>query len=358
MNKKLIGFLVALPVILVGHSCGNDQGPDSLSAYPLEMRAIDLSFLPELRSYNVQFRNPEGNVEDALEIFRKAGCNTVRLRVWHTPESVNSSLDEVVEFAEEIRNKGMKVWITLHYADHWADPGQQTKPAAWASAEVNVLADCVFTYTKQVVNKINPDYIQIGNEINNGFLWPDGHINNEESFVFLLSKGLQAVREVSSAKTIIHFAGSDGSIPFFTLLKNKSLDYDLTALSYYSRWHTPLLSELDNTIGQLNTLTGKKLVIAETAYPFTLGWNDWTTNLVGLPEHLIDGFPASEEGQYNFLLELRKIVAEKNGLGICYWAPEWVAYKGPEAADGSPWENMALFDFGNKALKGVKALRQ
>ena len=358
--KKYVAFLGSIIAItLFIHSCSNYQELDSIGAFPLSIRAVDLSFLPELRASGVCFKTDEGYNEDVLEIFRKAGCNTVRLRLWHNPESVHSSLKEVAEFAKEIRGEGMKIWITVHYSDQWADPGQQYKPAAWASAELSILADSVYTYTKKVVQQLNPDYIQIGNELNNGFLWPDGHITNQESFIMLLSKGVRAVREASSAKTLIHFAGTDGATAFFTALKNSNMDYDITALSYYSRWHTRSLSELDNTINQLIGLTGKELVIAETAYPFTLSWNDWTTNLVGLPEHLIDGFPASEDGQYAFLLELRKMIAKrKKGSGFCYWAPEWVAYKGAEATDGSPWENMALFSFENKALKGVKVFKK
>ena len=84
----------------------------------------------------------------------------------------------------------MKVWITVHYSDTWADPGTQTKPAAWASASFAQLKESVYEYTKIVVSEMNPDFIQKGNEINGGLLWPDGKGNNLAQMKELLAQGI------------------------------------------------------------------------------------------------------------------------------------------------------------------------
>jgi arabinogalactan endo-1,4-beta-galactosidase len=191
-------------------------------------------------------------------------------------------------------------------------------------------------------------------------LWPEGDIDNQAEFIMLLKKGVQGVREAKpAAKVLVHFAGINGSDWFYGVLQNNLVDYDIIALSYYPRFHTKNLNEVSNALFSLTNSYGKEIVLAETAYPFTLGWNDFTNNIVGLEEHLVSGYPATEEGQRAFMLKLRQIVAETNGgIGIAYWAPEWVAFRGDQATDGSVWENMALFDFELKALSGMEVFEE
>lgn len=160
-----------------------------------------------------------------------------------------------------------------------------------------------------------------------------------------------AVKEHSqTTKIIIHYAGIKGSDKFFQQIS--ALDFDIIGLSYYPIWHGKSLHQLQNTMMDLSDRYHKKIVIAETAYPFTLGWNDWTTNIVGREEHLIlPHFPANPEGQKKYIQKIRALTnGVKNGLGFCYWGAELIAWKGNQATDASPWENQALFDFDNKAL--------
>ena len=94
----------------------------------------------------------------------------------------------------------------------------------------------------------------------------------------------------------------------------------------------------------------KSVLIAETAYPFTLGWNDNTNNIVGLGTQLLENYEATESGQFLFLHDLITLVSENNfGLGICYWAPDWISTE----QFGSPWENQALFDFDGELLNAI-----
>ena len=39
----------------------------------------------------------------------------------------------VLTMATRIKAQGMKLLIDFHYSDTWADPGNQIKPAAWAT---------------------------------------------------------------------------------------------------------------------------------------------------------------------------------------------------------------------------------
>ena len=103
----------------------------------------------------------------------------------------------------------------------------------------------------------------------------------------------------------------------------------------------------------------KKVLIAETAYPFTLGWDDWTDNIVGTTDQLIDAYPATPQGQKAYLIKLKTIIQEaSSGIGLCYWGAEWVSFRGPQAKDGSSFENQALWDFQQNALPVMEAFNK
>ncbi len=336
-------------------SDNNPTTPDTLV-----VRGADLSFLLEIEQAGTFFYDKNGIKKDALTILKENGCNTVRIRLWHTSSNSHSSLSEVTVFAKKIKAAGLKVWLDFHYSDTWADPGAQSTPAAWQSANFITLQDSVYNYTARVISIIQPEYVQIGNEINGGFLWDTGRITNSAKFISLLKKGCTAVRSsVPSAKIIIHYAGLNNASSFYDLLRNSNVDYDIIGLSYYPVFHGLSLSNVKSTIDGLTTVINKPILIAETAYPFTLSYNDFTNNIVGLPTQLISGYPASADGQKNYLLALRKIIQDNSkGLGFCYWGTEWVAFKGTTATDGSSFENQALFDFTNKALPAMEVFNK
>jgi arabinogalactan endo-1,4-beta-galactosidase len=59
---------------------------------------------------------------------------------------------------------------------------------------ISDLQVAVSNYTATILTEISPDIIQIGNEINSGMLWPQGHlINNEvQCLVYYLQQVLQS----------------------------------------------------------------------------------------------------------------------------------------------------------------------
>lgn len=319
------------------------------------VKGADLSFLPFLESKNTTFYNKEGLATNALDLFKERGMNTVRIRIWHDPSTSASSFEEVKEFSKLVKSKGLFVWLCVHYSDHWADPGQQAKPAAWENLSFEVLKDSVFQYTKKLALEIQPDLIQIGNETNNGFLWPTGKLSeNKTQYLELAKQGINAVREFSSSsKIMLHHAGTQGSDWYFS--QTSSLDYDFIGLSYYPWWHGNDLDEWEASLKTIKQKFGKDFIIAETAYPFTLNWNDWTTNIVGSEDQLVAAYSASSLGQKEFLLALKDKIKLAGGVGFCYWAPDWVAWDGEESTQGSPWENLALFDFNKKETEALEA---
>lgn len=314
--------------------------------------AVDISKYPEISNTNSIFYDLDENQKDFLTILKEKGINTIRLRLWVNPVNEHSGFNEVKQFSQSLKTHGFKTWLTLHYSDSWADPGQQNPPSQWQGISFSALKDSVYNYTKKVMQEMQPDYIQIGNEINTGILHPYGDLaTNHQNFIELVQQGSLAVRERSmDCKIILHYAGIEHADWFFTQVNQ--IDYDIIGLSYYPIWHGKSLTALNTRMQELSNIHNKKILIAETAYPFTLEWNDWTNNIVGLDEQLIlPEYPATPEGQRNFIRQIKTLTKElENGIGFCYWGAELIAWKGNQSTDASPWENQALFDFNNKAL--------
>ncbi len=276
----------------------------------------------------------------------------VRLRLWVDPENSHHSLAQVDSFTQVLKSRGLKVWLCLHLSDTWADPGHQKTPSRWQNLSYLDLADSLYQYVYRVNARIAPEVIQIGNEINPGFLHPQGHrFEKPEQFIQLLDTAIAAARTAyAPAEILLHYAGiNQGALDFYQDVA--SLDYDIMGLSYYPIWHGKSLTALKNTFLALGQAHEQDLMVAETAYPFTLGWNDWTNNIVGMESQLVPGYPASPQGQKAFLNEVREIVENvPQGRGFAYWGAELIAWKGPQGEQASPFENQALFNFNQVAL--------
>ncbi len=346
---KKIQIIIVLVVFI---SCEKENTLNSVNNNSTFITAVDISSYPEISNSNPLFYDLDGNQNSFLNILKENKINTIRLRLWVNPSTEHSGFNEVKQFSQTLKSYGLRTWITLHYSDTWADPSQQETPVNWQGISFAALKDSVYEYTKKVVVELQPNYIQIGNEINSGLLHPSGHLtNNPQQFKELMTRAIVAVRTYATdTKIILHFAGLDGSDWFFNQVNQ--LDYDIIGLSYYPIWHGKSLNSLKTKMQYLSETYNKKIVIAETAYPFTLNWNDWTNNIVGLDEQLIlPEYPATIEGQRQFIKKIKIITKEvENGIGFCYWGAELIAWKGNQSLDASPWENQALFDFDNIAL--------
>tara|TARA_Y100000588_G_scaffold278305_1_gene294930 strand:+ start:2725 stop:4227 length:1503 start_codon:yes stop_codon:yes gene_type:complete len=322
----------------------------------------DISILDQIEDNGGTYTE-NGVVINVLDIFKNHDINLIRLKLWHTPDTDYNSLPNVLEMASRIIEADMKFLLDIHYSDSWADPGHQTTPTAWENLSFEILSDSVYQYTKSVLESFKeqnllPHIVQIGNEIDNGFLWPYGSVSHWGQFTDLLNAGILGVNDAladgDTVKIMIHIAkGGDnnGSVWFFDNLENYNVDFDLIGQSFYPWWH----GTFDNLEYNLNDLAeryDKEIIVVETAYPWTLNWNDNTHNIVG-SEQLLDEYPASVNGQKQFLGDLLNIVENipnDLGKGFCYWSPEWISTE----TFGSPWENLSLFDFEGEVLETIQ----
>ena len=272
------------------------------------IRAVDVSFIPLIESEGTIYKS--NNVaQDPLVTLKNAGCNTLRIRLWKDPIVNQSTLAEVKTLSLRAKQAGFKVWLCVHYSDTWADPGNQETPAVWQNLNFNDLKIAAVAYTSMVLNEIKPDIIQIGNEINSGFLWPQGNlINNQAQSLALIGAISDKIRMQSpNTKIMLHYAGIGADASWF-FSKMTGINYDYIGLSYYPIWHGKSLVDVNSTMNTLGQTFNKKVIIAETSYPFTLGYNDFTNNVLGLNNQILTDYPATVDGQKNYLLAIKNLV--------------------------------------------------
>jgi arabinogalactan endo-1,4-beta-galactosidase len=212
--------------------------------------------------------------------------------------------------------------------------------------------------------------VQIGNEVTAGMLWPLGQIYATDTpdwdgFVTLLQAGIAGARGARvrhRPEVMVHIdRGGDngGSRWFYDHVLERDVDLDVIGLSYYPFWHGPV-EDLQANLDDLAAAYGKDLVVAETAYPWTLDNGDSLENHIDQPAELPDAdrWPATPAGQAAYFRALRStIAAVPGGLGRGFfaWEPEWVPGVGWEPGAGNPNDNLTLFDFGGRALPGLDA---
>ena len=330
------------------------------------IRGVDVSHLDRVEEHGAVFRD-NGVAGDALVILQNHGVNWVRLRLWHLPADGYNGLERTVRLAERVKAAGMGFLLDIHYSDTWADPGRQTKPAAWQNASFEALRDSVRAYTGYVLARFQaagalPDMVQVGNEITSGMLWNTGRVGGNyngqwSQFAELLKAGVEAVRAAGdSIEVMIHIDRGgrySDSEWFFDNLAAQGVEFDVIGLSYYPWWHGKLTA-VDYNLKGLARRYQKDIVIVEAAYPWTLQWADNENNIVGLEEHLHPGYPATVQGQRSFLEDLFAIVRDTpdgRGRGLVYWEPAHIPVQG----FGSPWENLALFNFQGNLLASADA---
>ena len=363
---KLNHFLLIIILITSCTSSDNDNNnPSDNSTF---YRGMDLSFQSELEDYNIDYKDSNGNSVELLNFVKSKGTNLVRLKLWHTPQNGENGFEDVKNYAQKIKSHNMSLLLNIHYSDYWADPSNQTPPAAWQNMTLDQVKIAIYNYTKNVVQQLKaqntmPEMIQIGNETDSGFLWDYGKVwnlfsNNWVNYANLVSEAIRAVREVDTnneTQIILHISGIETAIPFFNELQAFNIDFDIIGLSYYPQFQTKDLNLIASTLNNIAAAYNKPILIVETAYPFTLQWNDNQNNFIGNVDQTIPEFSPTPQGQKAYLEWLTttiKNIPNNKGIGFCYWAPDWVAFSGNEntSTNGSSWENQCLFDFDLNAL--------
>src|ERR1700744_334674 len=204
-------------------------------------KGADVSWVTQMESSGYKFYDKNGTQQDLFALMKSLGMNSIRLRAWVNPTDGWCNTADVVAKAIRAKNAGMKILIDFHYSDSWADPGKQPKPAAWANLDFATLVTTMHDYTVTTLNTlktsgITPDWVQVGNETDDGMLWEDGRAStNMANFAALVKAGYQAVKSVSSTtKVIVHISNGYDNTHFrwmFDGLKANGAQWDIIGMS-------------------------------------------------------------------------------------------------------------------------------
>ena len=303
-----------------------DQGSGNAIVPPLVnsnlVKGADLSWLTEMESAGLKFYNATGTQTECMALVKSMGMNTVRLRVWVNPSPAWNNTADVISKALRAKNLGLRVLIDFHFSDTWADPGNQTKPVAWAGQNLAALKISLAAHTTDVLtqlmnNGITPEWVQVGNETNDGMLWPDGKASvNMGNFAQMVNAGYDAVKAVfPAAKVIVHISNGYDNTLFrwiFDGLTANGARFDVIGMSLYptaANWSALNLQCLSN-MNDMVARYHKEIMVLETGMP-------WIN--------------ASECNAFlaDLLVKTGSLSGSK-GLGVLYWEPEaynnWKGY--------------------------------
>jgi arabinogalactan endo-1,4-beta-galactosidase len=346
-------FLLLLAFLCAGISRGQDK----------IYLGADLSYVNEIEKCGAFYKD-KGVKKEPFALFKEKGCNLVRVRLWHNPQpNTHSNLEDVKQTIRRARKNKMTVLLDFHYSDTWADPGRQDIPKAWAMiTDQKILGDSIYNYTYNTLLKLKkegllPEMVQVGNETNSEILQPEGKPKPEIDWSrnsFLFKKGIQAVRDASKKtgnkiEIMLHIAQPENALKWFDAAsKNNITDFDWIGISYYPLWSEIKFDKLPEAVSTLVTTYKKGLLVVETSYPYTMANIDKANNVLN-EKALLPAYPATPEGQKNYMLDLVKLTLKGGGSGVVYWEPAWVTSSCKTLwGEGSHWDNATFFDASNQ----------
>ena len=366
------------------------------------IRGMDASSVLVEENSGVVYYNFQGEEQDVFQTLAESGVNYIRLRVWNDPYDENGNgygggnndVATAVELGKRATGYGMKVCIDFHYSDFWADPKRQHAPKAWEGMTIEEKTEALYEFTKSGLTQmldsgVDVGMVQIGNEINYGM---SGE-TNPAKVVELLKAGSRAVREISEAydkdiQIVVHYTRITEPVKLYKLVENleaKELDYDTIGLSYYPFWDGSF-ANMQKVVRKIREEYGKNVVIAETSYCYTSEDGDGAGNsLVGIHD-LVDGYPATVQGQASMIRDVFATANEAGADGVFYWEGTWLpvgkatednsaiwekygsGWASSYASDYDPedaglyyggcsWDNQAFFDFEGHPLASLNLFK-
>lgn len=338
----MLGFLFCC-LLACNKSNSDDGGGGGGPVTPTVQfaKGADVSWLTQMESAGRIFYNSSGTAQECTQILKNLGMNSIRLRVWVDPVGGWNNTADVLAKALRAKALSMRIMIDFHYSDSWADPGQQNKPAAWVAQDFATLQTSVYNHTFNVLttlktNGIVPEWVQVGNETNDGMLWPTGKASlNMANFATLVNKGYDAVKAVDNTiKVIVHISnGHDNSLFrwIFDGLKNNGGKWDVIGMSLYpdpanwSTMNTQCLANMNDMVSRYD----KPVMVCEVG----MSWDQ----------------AAAANSFLSDLITKVKSVSGNKGLGVFYWEPQsysnWHGYtKGAFDNSGKPTAALNAFN--------------
>jgi arabinogalactan endo-1,4-beta-galactosidase len=309
------------------------------------IKGADISWITQMEASGRKFYDRNGKETECFSLMKSLGMNTIRLRVWVDPKDGWNGKNNVLAKAKRAKALNMKLLIDFHYSDSWADPGKQFKPKAWENKNFEELKVAVALHTTEILqelknNNITPEWVQVGNETNDGMLWPDGKASlnnnaNMSNFAQLFSAGYKASKAIfPDTKVMVHLSnGWNNGLYRWMLdgLKNNGVSFDIIAMSLYpsaETWRTTNTQCLANALDMIQRYN-TPVMIVEVGMP----WDQADISNLFIKD----------------LIDKMKSIPNNKGMGVLYWEPQ--AY--------NKWEGYTLgaFDNSGKPTAALEAFK-
>lgn len=407
--KQTVLPLAAASLLLLTSCSGGNAAEKSSTLYVEQIEDLsddfimgcDISMVLAQEASGVKIYDYDGKESDLFSVLEESGVNYIRVRVWNDPYDAsgngygggNCDVKTAAEIGRRAAEHGMKLLVDFHYSDFWADPSKQMTPKAWEGMTIEDKSQALYEYTKSSLQEIKAagadiGMVQVGNETN-------GKMCGEKIWMniyYLMEAGSRAIREVvPEALVAVHFTNPesvDNMLNYASKLDYYKLDYDVFASSYYPYWHGTT-ENLTSVLKQISEQYGKKVMVAETSYAYTLDNCDQQGNTIGDEVNYEKPYPFTVQGQSRALADVIEAVADigESGIGVFYWEPAWIGVPGetweeqsalwelhgsgwassysaeydPDDAGiyfgGSAWDNQAMFGADGKPLESLKTFK-
>jgi len=296
---------------------------------------LDVSFVKQQEDNGNKFMDTDSTVKPCLQIFREHGYNWGRIMICNEPVSgrLVQDTEYVVSAAQDLKKYGYRFLLDYMMSNGWANPMVQPVPSLWKNMAHPKKVKAVYQYVKETMTALKdagvmPDMVQIGNEIGNGFLWPDGRIRYDslefskwKNVAEYLAAGAKAIREVSGKEKYVkimlhvdHGGDIEMTKTFFNKMREYKVDYDVIGFSFYPWSHGTLLDLRDNLRFAAKEY-GREIIVVETGYYWRPG-NYFRNAKPPVPE--------TPQGQRDWLEAVNEIVMgtpDGLGKGVFWWEP-------------------------------------
>lgn len=331
--KRIVIFAAAAMLL---NGCAKTQRTDDSI-----VRGADFGWLSEMEHDSMPFVNDEGEAVDCIELFKSAGMNAVRLRVWVNHKTGWSNLPDVLALATRVQAANLPLMIDFHYSDFFADPQRQDIPEAWAGADLDGLCESVAKHTTEVLttlkdNGIEPKWVQIGNETTYGMMWPAGKLEKAKVVEDSQRPNGMMSREIRpdwADYAKLSNAGYDAA---------KAVLPNVICIVHVDNAFIPRV----NWYGRFKAVGGKWDMIGLSHYPFTQDTLTWQEMNIRCEQNVRDLYEAFEtpvmiveigskteelpEESAACLKDFNKRMDGMKGYeGVFYWEPEVYGYWRP-----------------------------
>jgi arabinogalactan endo-1,4-beta-galactosidase len=315
---------------------------------------------------------------DPFPILAGSGMNLARLHLFVDPgnpafsssrsmQGAYDNLADVLHLATRAQSAGMRIELSLHLSDRWADGGCQTMPHAWLGLSADALVDKVSSYIGSVLESFNEhllriDYLAIGNEADAGVLRTEEckssllPVNadataNPDLLSRIYQAGYHVVRAASPHTLVLWHLANIGRYAetrrYLDAMLSRGAQVDVLAYSAYPFWSRQSIRQFQDFANYVTARYHRPVFFEETGYPWTPATGADNMNNGG-PEP----YPLTPRGQLDFLDdEISAIESADDGqvIGFSYWDATWIP--APHTFDNV--DNYVLFDREGNALPAL-----